>query len=74
MERKDSFDSIPDVDFVVQAMEDMDVLDLQTQSPSEFKLKEKSGFLVPEPLLLPDKSRFVLFPIKYPDVSAWNIR
>ena len=68
MERKDSFDSIPDVDFVVQALEDLDVIDLQINSPSEFKIKEKNGLLLPEPLLQEDKSRFVLFPIKHNDV------
>ena len=37
---------------------------------SDFKQKEKSGLLLPEPLLLEDKSRFVLFPIKHTDVSS----
>ena len=37
---------------------------------SEFKIKEANGELLPEPLLVEDKSRFVLFPIKHTDVSA----
>ena len=36
---------------------------------SEFKIKEANGELLPEPLLVEDKSRFVLFPIKHTDVS-----
>ncbi len=36
---------------------------------SDFKRKEMNGELVPEPLLIEDKSRFVLFPIKHNDVS-----
>ena len=37
---------------------------------SEFKLKEQRGELLPEPLLTPDQTRFVLFPIKHADVSV----
>jgi hypothetical protein len=40
---------------------------------SDFKLKEKSGLLLPEPLLMEDKSRFVLFPIKHTDVSVYDV-
>lgn len=41
----------------------------EVNKPSDFKLKEMNGELLQEPLLAEDKSRFVLFPIKYPDVS-----
>jgi hypothetical protein len=37
---------------------------------TEFKRLENSGRLLPEPLLLGDKSRFVLFPIKHPEVLS----
>jgi len=37
---------------------------------SEFRLKEMNGELAPEPLLIEDKSRFVLFPIRHNDVST----
>jgi hypothetical protein len=36
---------------------------------SIFKTKELNGELLPEPLLTPDLSRFVVFPIRYDDVS-----
>ena len=36
---------------------------------TEYKLQELKGDLAPEPLLQEDKTRFVLFPIKQPDVS-----
>jgi FixJ family two-component response regulator len=36
---------------------------------SELKMKENSGLLLPEPLLMEDKTRFVLFPIRHADVS-----
>ena len=36
---------------------------------TSFKRFESSGNFIPEPLLSEDKSRFVLFPIKHPDVS-----
>ena len=38
--------------------------------PTAFKIKEMEGKLEPEPLLQEDKTRFVLFPIKQPDVSC----
>ncbi|KAJ1421127.1 ribonucleotide reductase small subunit, partial [Ochromonadaceae sp. CCMP2298] len=38
---------------------------------TEFKKLEMSGKLKPEPLLMEDKSRFVLFPIKQPDI--WDM-
>lgn len=39
--------------------------------PSEFRLKELMGELEPEPLLTPNKNRFVLFPIQYS--SIWGM-
>ena len=38
--------------------------------PTEYKLHELDGKLLPEPLLIEDPTRFVLFPIKNPDVST----
>jgi hypothetical protein len=65
-----SFESIPEVDFVKQMVEqELAALDIVTK-PTDFKLKEMSGELLPEPLLAEDKGRFVLFPIKQPDVST----
>jgi hypothetical protein len=36
----------------------------------DFKQKEANKELLPEPLLIEDKARFVLFPIKHNDVRA----
>ena len=44
-----------------------------SRTPTEFKLKEQRGELLPEPLLTPDQTRFVLFPIKHADVSVLEI-
>ena len=66
MTRGDSLDSLPDAEFLCPN-HIMKLLDQPTES--EFKKMEDSGLLQPEPLLLEDKSRFVLFPIKHPDVS-----
>jgi ribonucleotide reductase beta subunit family protein with ferritin-like domain len=41
---------------------------LLTTEPTVFKLKEMNGELEDEPLLVEDKTRFVLFPIKQPDI------
>ena len=62
-------DSFPDVGFVVQEIveEEEEEVALLNQ-PSEFKIMEANGTLLPEPLLIEDKSRFVLFPIKHADV------
>lgn len=65
LSRSNSFDTIPDVDFMIHAL-DKDLSDMQI---SEFKTKEMAGLLHPEPLLTADSSRFVLFPIKHSDVS-----
>lgn len=66
LERKDSLDTIPDVDFIAKTIDNEVFGDSEV---SEFRHKEIRGELLPEPLLLSDKSRFVLFPIKYSDVS-----
>jgi hypothetical protein len=39
---------------------------------SIFRLKEMNGENKPEPLLIEDKARFVLFPIKQPEVNIIN--
>jgi hypothetical protein len=64
LSRSNSFDTIPDVDFMINAL-DKDLGDMQV---SEFKTKEMAGLMQPEPLLIADSSRFVLFPIKHSDV------
>lgn len=72
MERESSdssFGSIPEVDFIKELVNNELAALKDGNCPSDFKLKELAGELLPEPLLLEDKSRFVLFPIKHPDVS-----
>lgn len=67
MQRSDSFESIPEVEFIKDVIaEENKALD---NSISLFKLRENNKELLPEPLLTEDKSRFVLFPIKHTDVS-----
>jgi hypothetical protein len=67
--RSDSLESIESVDFLVESLENAD-LSANAEGPvmSEHRLKEKNGELLPEPLLVEDKQRFVLFPIKHHDV------
>jgi hypothetical protein len=65
--RSESSDSIPDVAFIAK---DSILTSDVPEGPSDHKLKEMNGELAPEPLLLADKSRFVLFPIKHNDVSV----
>jgi len=68
MQRSDSFESIPDVEFIKTMLaEENKALD---NSISLFKVKENNMELLPEPLLIEDKSRFVLFPIKHTDVRS----
>lgn len=71
--RSTSFDSIPEVEFL-QKMLEKDLNDAKDQLISEFKRKENNGELLPEPLLMEDKSRFVLFPIKHNDVRRFEIQ
>jgi hypothetical protein len=71
--RSTSFDSIPEVEFL-QKMLEKDLNDAKDQLISDFKHKENRGELLPEPLLMEDKSRFVLFPIKHTDVSTFEIQ
>ncbi len=60
--RSDSFD----IDTIKE-----DLMNLEKENMvSEYKTKELKGELLPEPLLLEDKSRFVLFPIKHTDVGC----
>jgi hypothetical protein len=61
-------DSIPEICFLTESASTM----LPTEEAvtvSEFKRKELNGELLPEPMLMEDKTRFVLFPIKHTDVS-----
>lgn len=69
--RSESLESIPGVDFMVQSVE-ADLAALGMNDVSEYKRKEAAGELLPEPLLIPDNSRFVLFPIKHSDVRNFN--
>lgn len=58
---------IPEIDFLQVADENKCPNAVET-GMTEFKRKELNGELVPEPLLMEDKTRFVLFPIKHTDV------
>jgi len=66
--RSGSFESIPEVGFLQQMIKE-EVESIDKSLVSEFKKMELEGKLLPEPLLIADKSRFVLFPIKHADVS-----
>lgn len=67
--RSGSFESIPEVEFLKEMLEE-DIRETEIEIASEFKRKEKNGLLLPEPLLIEDKARFVLFPIKHTDVRT----
>lgn len=69
LSRTASFESIPDVEFMIHSIEK----DLGEMQISNFKTKEAAGLLLPEPLLTADSSRFVLFPIQHSDVSYLTI-
>jgi ribonucleotide reductase beta subunit family protein with ferritin-like domain len=56
---------IPDIAF----LDIKDLLPGEKPEMTDFRRLEKSGTLLPEPLLIAEKSRFVLFPIKQNDVS-----
>eukprot|EP01038_Epipyxis_sp_PR26KG_P007734 gene7734-10509_t len=73
--RSGSFDSIPEAAFIKDVVRhELDMVDAElnltknNQKLTEFRTKEMRGLLKPEPLLLADKSRFVLFPIKHQDI------
>jgi hypothetical protein len=67
IDRKDSIES---VDFLVGFEDEKEAAGIKEESlVSEFKQMELRGELKPEPLLMEDKQRFVLFPIKHTDVS-----
>lgn len=68
--RSESFESIPEADFIKQLVAEQ-VDDINKSLMTDFKRLELSGKLLPEPLLIVDKSRFVLFPIKHHDVSCF---
>ena len=68
--RTGSYDSIVSVDFLSQELETQNLDSNEEPVISEHKRKEMNGELLPEPLLMEDKTRFVLFPIKQPDVSG----
>jgi hypothetical protein len=68
LERNDSFASIPTVDFMKDLI-DGELKEIDQMQITDFRRKENEGLMEPEPLLIADKSRFVLFPIKHTDVS-----
>lgn len=70
--RSESFESIPEADFIKQMVNE-EIEAVNRELMSDFKRLELSGKLIPEPLLTPDKSRFVLFPIKHNDVSSHTL-
>ena len=70
VQRVDSVESIESVDSLEKA--DLGGGDSRVQV-SEHRLKEMRGELLPEPLLVEDKNRFVLFPIKHKDVSLSDV-
>ena len=60
LERVDSLDSIDSVTFLVSEFNRSVMAALEEDEISEFKRRELEGSLLPEPLLMADKSRFVL--------------
>ena len=69
--RVDSMESIDSVDFLVDSLEQTSLVSEDKQPQvSEHRKLELAGKLAPEPLLIEDKNRFVLFPIKHTDVSS----
>ena len=72
IEREESFGTIPSVEFLSEQLQEVELENSAAKVQiSEFRQKEISGLLKPEPLLQEDKSRFVLFPIKQPDVRVF---
>ena len=57
-------DTFPEVNFLIDSLDEEEMPDM-----TPFRKMEMEGRLLQEPLLKEDKSRFVLFPIQYPDVS-----
>lgn len=70
MQRTESFDSIPEVEFIstLNSFITDEIKNKDELAISSSKVKENAGLCLPEPLLIEDKSRFVLFPIKHTDV------
>jgi hypothetical protein len=60
---------IPDIGF----LDIKDLLPGEQPEMTDFRRLEKTGTLLPEPLLMAEKSRFVLFPIKHNDVSFFDL-
>lgn len=70
--RSESMD-FPEINFLkVSPEEEMEIT--HTAVVSEFRKKELAGELQPEPLLVENKHRYVLFPIQYDDVSLCFFR
>lgn len=60
LERVDSYDSIESASFLNYEFNRSIIADIENEEISEFKRRELDGELSPEPLLIADKSRFVL--------------
>jgi|AACY02.7.fsa_nt_gi hypothetical protein len=69
--RSESLESIPSVDFLADELNDSTLLS-DAITMTDFRKKEMNGELLPEPMLMEDKTRFVLFPIKQHDVRRWS--
>lgn len=68
--RNESFDSLGGVEFLVDELESSRLgADSPKPKVTEMRQRELRGEIV-EPLLVEDKTRFVLFPIKHHDVST----
>ena len=73
--KSESFESLGSVDFLSKEFESSHLEETSSEPVmSEHKRKEMNGELLPEPLLMEDKTRFVLFPIKQPDVSEIRLQ
>lgn len=68
--RSDSLDSLPDVSFLSLSPEHGGAVPGELIM-SDFKKMEIRGELLPEPMLMEDKGRFVVFPIKHNDI--WDM-
>lgn len=70
-QKSDSLESLPEAGFISEMIHNHQGQIIAPASlVSEYKMKELNGEFLPEPLLLEDKTRFVLFPIKHNDVSS----
>jgi len=69
IERVQSTETLGSVDFLIEGIGELSYQEASASMTAQREL-ELQGQLAPEPLLVEDKSRFVLFPIKHTDVSS----